>query len=130
MIYIVILIILALGIAWLASKNWTNKPEPETQEGNRPDDCCGAHDVCEDDSLLSSSEKAIYYNDEELDQYKGTEAKAYSDEAIEEFRDVLYTLKEREVAGWMKSIQIREIILPLIIREEALMIVEERRFNN
>ena len=130
MIYIVILIVVALAIAWFLSNKPKSKKEGEEEEeevNEVPDDCCGAHEVCEADSLLSSSDKVEYYNDEELDRYIGTLPQFYSDEAIEEFRDVLYTLREREVAGWMKSIQLRQIQLPEIIREEALMIVEERR---
>ena len=125
MIYIVVLIIVALIVAWFVSKPKPGEVEEEVKEV--PDDCCGAHEVCEADSLLSSSDAIEYYSDEELDRFRGTAANAYSDEAIEEFRDVLYTLKEREVAGWMKSIQLRRIDLPNIVREEALMIVEERR---
>jgi hypothetical protein len=124
MIYLLLLIALALLVAWLVSRKQSVKTEHNNE---RPDDCCGAHDVCESDSLLSASNTIEYYNDEELDSYKGTLPNGYTDQAIEEFRDVLYTLKENEVAGWMKSIQLRCIELPTIIREEALMIVEERR---
>ncbi len=128
MIYIVVLILVALVVAWFVSNKPKKKGEIEEEEVKEvPDDCCGAHEVCEADSLLSSSDKIEYYNDEELDRFRGTQSRFYSDDAIEEFRDVLYTLKEREVAGWMKSIQLRQIELPEIIREEALMIVEERR---
>ncbi len=127
MIYIVVLILLALIVAWFVSNKAKGKEGIEEEAREVPDDCCGAHEVCEADSLLSSSDNIEYYNDEELDRYKGVDAQGYSDEAIEEFRDVLYTLKEREVAGWMKSIQLRQLELPEIIREEALMIVEERR---
>jgi len=126
MVYILLLIAGALFIAWFVSRSKGGKKDVVNEV---PDDCCGAHEVCESDSLLSSNDKIEYYNDEELDRYKGTTAHKYSDEAIEEFRDVLYTLKEREVAGWMKSIQLRQIQLPDIIREEALMIVEERRIK-
>ncbi|MCT4645096.1 MAG: hypothetical protein N4A74_08935, partial [Carboxylicivirga sp.] len=91
------------------------------------DDCCGAHEVCEADSLLSSSDKVEYYEDEELDDYRSKAADSYSDAQIEQFREVLFTLKEREVAGWLKSLQIRGVNPPEIIREEALMIVADRR---
>ncbi len=127
MIYIVVLILVALIVAWFVSNKAKNKDEVEEEGKEVPADCCGAHEVCEADSLLSSSDNIEYYNDEELDRYRGVAPKGYSDEAIEEFRDILYTLKEREVAGWMKSIQLRQVQLPEIIREEALMIVEERR---
>ncbi len=132
MIYILLSIGIVLLIAWLV----TYKPGMKEKEENEnepakevPVDCCGAHEVCEADSLLSSSDNIEYFEDEELDRYEGTPSKSYSEEAIEEFRDVLYTLQEREVASWMKSIQLRKIELPEIIREEALMIVGDRRFS-
>lgn len=94
----------------------------------RPEGCCGQHVVCEKDSLLTGvNQDVLYYEDEELDSYKGVNADEYTDEQIEQFRDVLYTLKEDEVAGWARSIQQREIILPTIIKEELLMIVSEKR---
>ncbi|SMO59703.1 hypothetical protein SAMN06265379_103206 [Saccharicrinis carchari] len=125
MIYIVLLIVAALIVAWFTSRGGDEADSAQTKEV--PDDCCGAHEVCEADSLLSVSDAIEYYNDEELDRFKGTEASDYSSIHIEEFRDVLYTLKEHEVTGWLKSIQLRGIELPMVIREEALMIVEERR---
>ncbi len=127
MIYIILLIFLALFVAWFVSNKPKGTEETEEQVRDIPDDCCGAHEVCESDSLLSSNDNIEYYNDEELDRFTGIAADEYSDEAIEEFRDVLYTLEEREVAGWMKSMQLRQVHLPAIIREEALMIVGERR---
>ncbi len=126
MVYIVLLIIIAMIVAWFASKSKSQNEDVE-KKNEVADDCCGAHEVCEADSLLSSSDNIEYYNDEELDQYKGLAINDYTEEAIEEFRDVLYTLKDYEVAGWMKSIQLRRVNLPEIIREEALMIVGDIR---
>lgn len=92
-----------------------------------PADCCGAHLVCEKDTLLNSSTEIIYYNDEELDQYKGRESNTYDENEISQFSEVLFTLKENEVAGWLRSLQLREIELPQQLRDEALMIVREQR---
>ncbi|TRX72523.1 phospholipase [Carboxylicivirga sp. M1479] len=124
MIYLLAGIVVALVLAFLFSKRSTSGDEEQTQVA---DDCCGAHEVCETDSLLSSSDKAEYYEDEELDAFKEKTADSYNDDEIEQFREILFTLKEREVAGWLKSLQIRQINPPEIIREEALMIVADRR---
>ncbi|WP_439183036.1 hypothetical protein [Carboxylicivirga taeanensis] len=124
MIYLVAGIVVALVVAYFFSR----KTNQETEEPKIvADDCCGAHEVCEADSLLSSSDKAEYFEDEELDTYKNKAANSYSDDEIEQFREVLFTLKEREVAAWLKSLQLRGINPPEIIREEALMIVADRR---
>ena len=101
---------------------------PEAEE--IPDECCGQHETCVRDSLLAAVSKEIeYYDDEELDRFKGTPSDAYDDEAVEEFREILYTLKEVEVAGWIRSLQLREIELPDDLKDEAFLIVGERRIH-
>ncbi len=92
------------------------------------EDCCGMHMTCERDSLLTAvSPEVVYYDDEELDRFRGRGADDYSDEEIEEFRDVLLTLLPDDIAGWGRSIQMRDINLPTSIRQELLMIVAEAR---
>ena len=91
-------------------------------------ECCGQHELCERDSLLAAVSRAVeYYDDEELDAYCGTPSDAYSDNAVEEFREVLYTLREEEVSGWVRSLQLRGIFLPDAIKDETFLIVGERR---
>ncbi|MBR3455219.1 MAG: phospholipase [Bacteroidaceae bacterium] len=91
--------------------------------------CCGQHEVCEKDSLLAALSKEIeYYNDEELDRYRGRSSDSYSEDEAEEFREVLYTMKENEVAGWVRSLQLRAVELPDQVKDEVFLIVGERRF--
>lgn len=102
---------------------------PEAKE--IPEECCGQHETCERDSLLAAVSKQIeYYDDEELDRFQGTESDAYEEEAVDEFRDVLYTLQEVEVAGWLRSLQLRGINLPDTLKDEAFLIVGERRIHD
>ncbi len=104
--------------------------EPETEQIEQVDSevCCGMHITCEKDSLLASvSEEIVYYDDEELDEYKGRGTNDYNNDEIEQFRDVLLTLLPQDIAGWGRSIQLRGIELPAIVREELLMIVAEAR---
>ena len=91
-------------------------------------ECCGQHEVCERDSLLAAVSKEIeYYNDEELDRYRGIPAEEYPDEAIDEFREILYTMHEDEVAGWVRSLQLRAVELPNALKDEVFLIIGERR---
>lgn len=93
-----------------------------------PDECCGQHEVCERDSLLAAVSKDIeYYDDEELDRFSGRNADDYADNEIEEFRDVLLTLRSDDIAGWARSIQLRGIRLPAAVRDELIMMVAENR---
>lgn len=100
----------------------------ENGDINDPEECCGMHVTCERDSLLASVSKEIeYYDDEELDVYRGRDPKSYSDEEVEQFRDILLTLLPHDIAGWARSIQLRGIILPTEVRDELLLIVAEQR---
>ena len=41
-----------------------------------PEECCGQHETCERDSLLAAVSKSIeYYDDEELDRFKGIDSR-------------------------------------------------------
>lgn len=129
---IILGILLALGflvalVTWLSNKfSGKNKEEaPEEESVNIPTDCCGAHEVCEVEEMLQNPEKIVYFEDEELDRFQGIAANAYSDAQIDEFRDVLYTLKNDEIKMWLISIERRQLELPGILRQEALMLVVE-----
>lgn len=92
------------------------------------EECCGMHITCEKDSLLASvSPDVVYYDDEELDRFAGRRPEDYTDEEIEEFRDVLLTLLPADIAGWGRSLQLRHIELPQQVRDELIMIVAEAR---
>lgn len=89
--------------------------------------CCGQHLVCEKDSLSPVDAVIEYYDDEELDRFRGRGAEDYSSEEVEEIRDVLMTLREDDIAGWARSITKRGIELPSEIRDELLLLVRAHR---
>lgn len=112
------------------TKAETTKAETTTEEEyERPDGCCGAHEVCENESLLATNAKIIYFDDEELDAFKDREPESYTDEEIALFDEVFMTLRENELVDWLKSLQLRHVPLPECIKEQALMIISERRNN-
>ena len=91
-------------------------------------ECCGQHEVCEKESLLAAvSRKIEYYDDEELDRYAGTPPDAYTPEQEEDFRDVFYTMQAEDVAGWVRSLQLRGIALPDGLKDEVFLVVGELR---
>ncbi len=112
-----------------AAEPIANSEKTDTQQAStEPDDgCCGEHLVCERETLLQTNAKIEYYDDEELDQLIGIAAENYTDEQYQMIREVFNTLQAKDVPGWVRSIQLRNIQLPLDIREEALLIVVERR---
>lgn len=100
-------------------------PKAEEQPVEIPMDCCGAHEVCEFEEMLQNPTEIVYFEDEELDRYQGVPADRYEDAQIEEFRDVLYTLKGDEIRMWLLSIERRKVQLPNILRQEAFQLIAE-----
>lgn len=129
----VVLIIAAALVAVGLPLYLMHKREERKAGGELPitppqQECCGLHLTCEKDSLLAAvSEEIVYYDDEELDKYKGRLPDSYNEEEIEQFRDILLTMLPQDIAGWARSLQLREICLPDAVREELLMIVAEAR---
>ncbi|WP_163714278.1 hypothetical protein [Mangrovibacterium lignilyticum] len=97
----------------------------EEKEVEIPMDCCGAHEVCEFEEMLQNPNEIVYFEDEELDRFRGVQSEQYNDNQIDEFRDVLYTLKGDEVRMWLLSIERRQLQLPNILRQEALMLIAD-----
>ena len=117
-----------------SGKQITNAPDknnPETPSAPAASGCCGQHDVCALDIMpTTATRKTIeYYDDEELDQYIGIAPDRYDEKAVEAFCEVLYTLQANEVAGWLYSLQLRNVLLPDQLRDEAALIIEEQRYN-
>lgn len=138
-VYYLILLLISLGLLaavaeairqwWLRQKvkNGELSEMPTIQE-NAAAGCCGLHETCEVESLLAGVSKDIeYYEDEELDRFKGRSGKDYNDDEIEEFTEVLTTLKTEEVAGWIRSLQLREVNLPIELKDDIILLVGEQR---
>lgn len=103
-------------------------PAGESDTSADNEECCGMHITCEKDSLLASvSPEIVYYEDEELDRFAGRQPEDFSEEEIEEFRDILITLQPHDIAGWARSLQLRHIPIPPAVRDELIMIVAEAR---
>lgn len=90
--------------------------------------CCGQHAVCEKELLLHAvAEPVDYFDDEELDRFRGRASDAYTPEEEEEFREVLMTTLTREVGDWLRSLELRGIHLPDGVKDEALLLMNEVR---
>lgn len=139
----IILILILIGVAifgliagYFNNRNIQKKIERgELEEAPEVVDvdseCCGQHQICEKESLLAAVSKQIeYYDDEELDRFRGRPSDQYEEEEIEEFRDILYSMKDDEVAGWSRSLQLRGVELPDELKDELFLIVGERRFES
>ncbi|PKQ62282.1 hypothetical protein BZG02_13285 [Labilibaculum filiforme] len=127
-----VLLIALVGIACIAflttyiGQRWRSKKGGDVviETPVEPvEECCGAHEICETDLINKMSEEIIYYEDEELDAYKNFEENDFNDDQIDEFREVLYSLKENEMEGWLRSLELRKIELPSIIKSEVVFML-------
>ncbi len=104
-------------------------PPPANVQGHAheeddDDECCGEHEVCEKGKIKRALRTDIeYFDDEELDAYRGTPSEEYDDEAVEEFREVLYTMDPKEIDDWLKSLELREVALPDALKDEVFMLL-------
>lgn len=90
--------------------------------------CCGQHTTCEKDSLLNTFiEEIDYFDDEELDRYKGRTAEEYSASEVDEFREIFYTMNDEDKPRWIRSLLKREIDIPNQIKDEIFLIINDLR---
>ena len=137
-IFFALIILGAVAARFLRKDDPAANPEAEVttdsitqQEEEEPEECCGQHETCEKDSLLAAVSKDVeYYEDEELDRFRTRRSDEYTAEEVEEFQEILYTMRNDEVAGWVRSLQLRHIELPDPIKDEVFLIIGERRMHS
>lgn len=128
---VLLIIFVVTGIVIYLLRRFTGKNSNADKDVSEPtptvmeeSECCGAHEICEKTGKYNPKFQPDYYDDEELDQFKGVSPDSYTDEQIAMFDEVLMTMKESDVAGWIKSLQLREIEMPYSVREKAIMLLE------
>lgn len=85
--------------------------------------CSGGDPRCEQECMMEAATKEIeYYDDEELDDYRGRPSDSYTDEEAERFADVMYTMRPDEVRGWGRSLVLRGVSLPDQLKDEFVML--------
>jgi hypothetical protein len=102
-------------------------PRPPKKAGTSPvppPGCCGACATCEKKTRPPAA-PIEYFDDEELDAFRGTHPDAYAPGEIDLFRNVLYTLRPDEITAWLASLEQRTIALPDPLRQEAFAMHEE-----
>ncbi len=121
---LIVIIVVAGTIAAGASLLW-DKERPLPVGG----DCGTCHigaDSCERACLADAATKEVeYFDDEELDRYKGRASDSYTPAEVEEFRTVLDTLRGAALRAWGRSLTIRGINLPDEVKDEYILLREE-----
>ena len=122
------LLILAIiaAIATKLTKQKVGEPDVIMPTSGDCSSCDGTDDKCEQVCMMEAATKDIeYYDDEELDRFRGRQSDQYTDEEVEEFATVLYTMQPKEVKAWNRSLIPREINLPNQIKDELIAMIED-----
>jgi len=82
--------------------------------------------VCQEDHCDEERPEIIYFDDEELDVYRGRTADSYSENEEEEFAYVLHTMRQEEAMDWYRSLRMRGITPPESVRRELLAILRNK----
>ncbi len=125
----ILIILVVMMELYYRKRGDAGKSEPQDSPSEKQADetvCCGKHAVCEKQRLSEAlARKAVYFDDEELDRFTGRASDSYSDDEIEEFRYVIYTMRQDEVRDWLESLIVRGIELPDQLKDEAGILMED-----
>uniref|UniRef100_UPI003217C79B hypothetical protein n=1 Tax=uncultured Draconibacterium sp. TaxID=1573823 RepID=UPI003217C79B len=124
---VIVALFTVIGLTFLIKVNRNRKKTSNVKEqvSAPASDCCGAHEICEFDQIKMDESIIEYYDDEELDEFRNKAENEYTTSQIEQFREVLYTLKTHEIKNWLLSIERRNIALPSILISEARFLMAE-----
>ena len=75
-------------------------------------------------TMEAATKEVEYYDDEELDRFRGRQSDQYTDKEAEEFAEVLYTMQPHEAKGWNRSLILRDINVPDQIKDELIAMIE------
>ena len=121
------LIVLALfaAITTLFTKKKEGEPDVVMPTSGDCSSCDGTNDKCEQVCMMEAATREIeYYDDEELDRFRGRQSNQYTDEEAEEFANILYTMQPQEAKDWNRSLILREINVPNQIKDELITMIE------
>ena len=128
MLYLVVaLIVLGIfsAILGLLSHNKKGESSVILADSSSCSTCNGDDPKCEQLCMMEAATREIeYFDDEELDRFKGRQGNQYTDDEAEEFRNVMLTMHQSEVSAWSRSLTLRGIEVPYQVKDELLMLME------
>lgn len=127
MLYLILALIIAGAITalltWVFSRGKEESPIIQPPAGDCGS-CDGNDERCEVECMMEAATQAIeYYEDEELDDFRGRASDSYTEQEVERFAEVLYTLRSEEVKGWSRSLTLRGINIPDSLKDELLLMM-------
>lgn len=122
-IILVGIFIFIVGGFLLLNKFYRNRPVADDHHHDHEGEdgvCCGRHTNC----AKGFDNSNLYFDDEELDAFKERKGDDYTEEEIEQFRNVLYTMRPDEIEEWAACLQKRRIEIPQEIKDDILLMLQ------
>lgn len=116
MIFVVALLIalVVVGIIYLRKMLKANDGKVPQEPCHTPDHtcsgCCGGTECF--NAKLKQKPHIVYFEDQELDRFRQRNGEDYTSSELQEWQEVLQTLRPEEVSAWAKSIQLRRLPIP------------------
>lgn len=127
-VVVLLLSLVALGVmAALWSRMSSSSDGTSDTIVTRPtcDTCNGEDNRCEQECMMEAATRDVeYYDDEELDRFKGRPSDCFTDDEAELFREVLLTMPQSDAKGWNRSLILRGINVPDQIKDELLLMID------
>ncbi len=122
-IFIVALVVLgtvAAGVSLL----W-DKDAPIPAGGDCAGCFSGRKGKCERECMMEVSlEEPEYFDDEELDIFKGRASDSYTPEEAEDFRRIMETMGCEDLKAWNRSLVLRGIDMPDQVKDDYILLTE------
>lgn len=124
-----ILVVLGVAVGMLKAMRPAANGDDAPSLGHSCASCSAAgagEKSCVNDCLLKHiMAEPVYFDDEELDAYRGRGSSSYTEIEAAEFAEVMHTMRQEEVKDWLRSLTSRGINLPDSLKDEAAMLAEE-----
>ena len=75
--------------------------------------CCGGTECFH--AKLKQKPHIVYFEDQELDRFRQRNGEDYTPGELQEWQEVLQTLRPEEVSAWARSIRLRRLPIPKAI---------------
>ncbi len=84
--------------------------------------CNGDNDKCEQECMMEAATQPVeYFDDEELDAFRGRRSDDYTDDEIQQFAYILDTMQPTDVRPWTRSLTLRGIEVPDELKDELFL---------
>lgn len=126
LLYLAALAVIAVVLKRLFGRGGEVPAKEETSVKQDCASCSAGAGKCLQECAMEAAVADIeYFDDEELDRFRGRQSDGYTDEEAAEFAEVMYTMRPEEVKDWLQSLRLRCVSLPDQLKDEAYMLAEE-----